>query len=108
MTSVPPEPSIIGLARNNPFSALSGGGVGGGQTTASGQEDVGITLIRIVPWRNGTFAATVQTKTNQKMTVAEGQSFEEFRVIAIDEKAKTLKLHSSSLNRTITLTEPSP
>ncbi len=90
----------VTLVRMNPFSV-----VGGGTTTSSTtkNEDPGITLQRIVKWRDGTYRAEVVTKTSKTWRVSEGEQFENFTVMRIDPEGGIVEVFSNELDRAVTL-----
>jgi len=94
---------VAALVRGNPFT-LASGVVESGATKR--QEDPGIRLLKIVPWRDGGYRAQVITKGNKLQYVGEGEQFENFQVMRIDPEDKLIEVFSNALDRTVTLRLP--
>lgn len=95
---LPPNPwsEPTNLLRN-PFTRV--GGASGG--TTQGEED--IKLLRIIPWRDGTLRAELQSSRERGDYFAEGESFDTYEVLSIDEAAGTVEVWSAKSNKRLTL-----
>ena len=104
MPGPPPAPPLSGefssLVKRNPFSpwgALQ-------ETDPNADDGTGdISLVRIVPWRDGSYRAELKTATTRGMRYKEGEQFESYILQSIDPDSNTCEVYSEKEGRTITL-----
>jgi hypothetical protein len=97
-----PKVNYQSLVQRNPFSVY---GVSlGGPDSRDGEERIDLTLVRIVPWHDGSHRAEmVSSRDPRARRYEEGEPFEGYRVETIDPVANTVTVYSSEHERSFTL-----
>lgn len=98
----PRQVDFQGLVQRNPFSVY--GISSETQTDDSVPEQLPLVLERIVPWNDGTVRAVIRSKDARGRRYAEGEAFENYRIVSINDTAQTVEVYSSEYDRTFTLT----
>ncbi|MCC6487285.1 MAG: hypothetical protein IT364_07275 [Candidatus Hydrogenedentes bacterium] len=98
----PRQADFQGLVQRNPFSIT--GISSETQTDDSAPERLPLELERIVPWSDGTVRAVIRSKDARGRRYAEGEAFEDYRIVSIDDATKTVVVYSSTYDRNFTLT----
>jgi len=97
-----PKVNYQSLVQRNPFSVY---GVSiGGDESRDGDQRIDLTLVRIVPWHDGSYRAEmVSSRDTRTRRYEEGEPFEGYRVETIDPVANTVTVYSSEHERSFTL-----
>jgi len=90
------------LIQRNPFSVY--GVSAAGSEDRDGEPRIDLTLLRIVPWNDGTYRAEiVSSRDSRARRYEEGEPFEGYRVESIDPAGNTVTVYSSEYERSFTL-----
>lgn len=98
--------------REKPVAALVAGNMftvhGGGAQEETEQEitpdQLGITLVRIVPWSGGDYRAELRDRTGNVDRYQQGEQFQNFRLERINPGANEVQIWSDEYGRVFTLT----
>jgi hypothetical protein len=94
------------LVRQNPFT-IYGVMMGGTKSQGSDEETIDVTLNSIVKWGDGTYRAELTTKVSGKSKrYKEGEVFENYKLMTIDPKNKSVTIYSSAHDKTFELKLP--
>lgn len=94
------------LVRQNPFT-IYGAMQGEAKRGEGQQETVDVTLHRIMRWSDGSYRAEMSTKVSGRpKRYAEGEAFENYKVMSIDAVNNMVTIYSNVHEKTFTLTVP--
>ncbi|MBN2464915.1 hypothetical protein JXD38_04755 [candidate division WOR-3 bacterium] len=96
------QPDTGALVSRNPFTVYSSPAAAQ-QSSNAAPEELGIRLVRIVPWREGEYRAELITQNRNRGRYSEGELFENYRLERIDPDNQSVDIWSDQYNRMYTL-----
>lgn len=99
---LPRSPDFKGLVRTNPFTIHSA--LPGTREGEAREDRPNLTVIRIVPWAGGDYRAEIVTQGARPKRYKEGEQFETYRLIDIDEVNNQVTIFSNAHNKNFVIT----
>lgn len=97
-----PKPPKESLIRSNMFTVY-GKPVEESKTQEVTPDSIGVTLVRIVPWKENEYRAELLTKGRRPKRYKEGEQFENFRLNRIDAANNSVEIWSEQYGKTFVL-----
>jgi hypothetical protein len=99
---LPRSPDFKGLVRTNPFTVHSA--LPGSREGEAREERPNLTVVRIVPWTGGEYRAEIITQGARPKRYKEGEQFESYRLVDIDEINNQVTIFSNAHNKNFVIT----